>query len=620
MAPAPLIKPMQTAKPRYTPKIKTPHQLQSIRIQRKLLFKAYGLAVSRQLANTKGVKSVSSQQGAGAVYIARSFDFDCLDAETHNVAKKRIETPTSTKHNNKINVGDLVRILRTYTNASVEDKELLSNIVNYTVIACGYEQKITNVGPEKVTENKTIVDVFHVKQNGKEYTKKIMFSAGTYWEREVTFGNSSKSYTLLYAQDASNEHMFLVRLTPNNPVKPASEDDVVIKDKVYESLVIMNKFRKLEISLSPKPNFNKGLSTASNEALGKIASEYLRTRISLMNELAALPQEAVQAKLDSMLIEFLQKRVVAEFSADTFHPTYAFLRTKFPVLRYLPTASSPENQTEETIPYLSQVLTDVATLHWIYAGLRAVAATMLIEMYDKKGEAEYNAYIAAVDQFLFSLLFEKELNFRGIEQQSLEEMLKTTALAADLVSKLYVSLSERPSEAAKKDMYTRQLVNLYKPDEFIMPLPNPNALHYGHRIAVRLFMTTAVRTQVGDNEPSQKKPVILTLKNTTPWTSVSDSSETWNASVRFTLYRKQMLDLVAWMGDVNEKPAWVANYTTKSIFNWWDAESAAYNKKLKLPRSSNKEAVIAVSLDVQQQLELHVHTYLKQISGTSVKK
>ena len=634
-----LIKPMLTTKPRYTPKIKSPHQLQSIRIQRKLLYKAYGLAVSTQLARVKGVASASLQQGAGAVYIARSFDYDCVDDKSHNVTK-RIETPTFTKHNAKIKGNELMHILQNYDAATYSEKETFSDVVNYMVVACGFTQTAALVGEKKPSVHKTIVDVFPVKQLGKEYTKKIMFSAGKYWEQGVKFGNSQKAYTLLYAQDAENEHMFLIRLTPDekenismvvDAAKPDGER-LVIKDKVFESLVIMNKFRKMEISLPPMPNYNKAVNTESIKAVASASvtqeinvNAYLKSRVELMKHLSSLSQEDMLLKLDPLRLELAKQTTTPK---DTFHPTYAFLRTRFPMLRYLPAASSPETQTQESIPYISQVLTDFATLHWIYAGLRAVAATMIVERDGRASEKAYKANGEIVDQLLFSILFGKTDKFKPIEQQTPQEMLLTTALAADLVSALYVVLKARDNQ--DQEVYERQLINLYQPDGLTSPLTAPSAYHYGHRIAVRLLLTTAVRTQVGDKDQTETKPVILSIKSTTPWSTVTDSSETWNATVRFSLYRRQMLNLAAWMGKSSENPAWAQTYRTSSIFAWWDPVKASYakhpqkasgeNRTEKLPGSANKEAVISVDLNLQRQLQVRVHTYLKRISGTTVSK
>ncbi|MBV5267834.1 MAG: hypothetical protein JZU67_04900, partial [Burkholderiaceae bacterium] len=209
---------MQTALPpnQYTFRIKSPHDMQTIRISRKLLYKAYGLAVSKRLASAKAARSVAMQQGKGAVFIARSFKIDCIEKATQN-AKKRIETPTKTRHNTTIDSDNMTRLLERFDVNNIKDRTELSDILNDMIVCCGYAQRVATIGENIAKDSKSIVDSFLVVENGKEYSRHVMFQAAKYTEREVQFEGNPNKYILLYAQDTENADMFLIRLTPFVP-------------------------------------------------------------------------------------------------------------------------------------------------------------------------------------------------------------------------------------------------------------------------------------------------------------------------------------------------------------------------------------------------------------------
>ena len=54
--------------------IETPHRLQSIRNQRRMLNKALGAEIARKIAQNKEQKKGFLDQGAGVVYVVRKFD------------------------------------------------------------------------------------------------------------------------------------------------------------------------------------------------------------------------------------------------------------------------------------------------------------------------------------------------------------------------------------------------------------------------------------------------------------------------------------------------------------------------------------------------------------------
>ena len=614
--------------------------MQTIRISRKLLYKAYGLAVSKRLASAKAARSVAMQQGKGAVFIARSFKIDCIDKNTQN-AKKRIETPTKTRHNTTIDSDTMLRLLKHFDENNVKDKTELSDILNDMVVCCGYAQRVAKIGGNIAKESKSIVDSFLIVENGKEYSRNVTFQAAMYTEREIGFEGNPNTYTLLYAQDTDNADMFLIRLTPNDPKE-------IMADMVFESLVIMNRMRKVEIGLSVRPNVNKKMSAALMYSIQDIASMHLKEQKELMNKSINIPYDQLQTHIIAARLKSMGM-LTADSRVDTFHPTYAFLRLQLPVLRFINTSSSPGKQTDESIPFLSQALRDLAAVHWVYAGLRSIAAAMLVELTlrDTTKQIEpfaFESNLVAVDLFLFNVAFEKEglsmngdsvlIKPRTIAEQTPEEMCITTALAADLVSRLYLVLQAKLNNEDLA-IATRQLINLYREDKVTSPSETPSPSHYGHRIAVRLFQSASISMYVGDrpaDEMVKGKPINLSIRKTTPWTSSSDSAQTWNALTRFTLRRRQMLNLGAWMQtqyDLSGKPIWAENFTTKSVVSFWDPVIASWknhplkpdepgNRNAFRPDSLDTTAVIPVTLDIEQQVRFQVHTFLKRISGTTV--
>jgi hypothetical protein len=436
----------------------------------------------------------------------------------------------------------------------------------------------------------------------------------------VTF-ESKHTYTLLFAQDSENPDMFLIRLTPPS------------EGTVFESLIIMNKLRKMEIELDVRPSATPVLLVSSCDPLKAMVNAHVSKQPKKIKELAAVKFEELQEYITV-------RREEASLSSTTpkFHPTYAFLRLQYPSLRYLPAASSALKQTEEAIPYLSQALKDLASVHWIYAGLRAVAATMWMEVNNKCNSTEYNKALTVIDSYLFCVLFSAEIGEkpriqpRTLAEQTPDEMLQTTALAADLVSALYIILETRADETEKLK-YNRQLFNLYQIDNLITSNETPSRSHYGHRIAVRLFGSVSIRACVGDHPANEnEKSIILSVRKTIPWTSSSDSAQTWNAMTRFRVHRRQWLNLAKWMADSqgkDGKPVWAKLYTAKSISESWNPVIASWNNH---PRDKNSQenraearpdsldmsAVISVTLNVEQQIRFQVHTFLKRISGTTV--
>ena len=610
--------------------------MQTIRISRKLLYKAYGLAVSKRLASAKGARSVSTQQGKGAVFIARNYKVDCLDQITHN-ATKRIETPTKTRHNATIDSEKMLRLLVKFDDNSVRDATELSDIVNDMIVCCGFEQRIKGIGPNHAIEGRTIVDSFLIIENGKEYSRNVTFQAAAFWERDVFFESGCK-YKLLYAQDTDNKDMFLIRITPT-PVQP------IVADTVFESLVIMNRLRKVEIGLSVRPNANKEIAASLIGDITNIIGTRLKVTNELMQNSINVPYDQLQKHITDERLKFLEQPNNTALK-ETFHPTYAFLRLQLPVLRFINTSSSPEKQTDESVPFLTQALRDLAAVHWVYAGLRSIAAAMLVELSQSNDAFEFEKNLKVIDLFLFHAAFPTEgLSMQGdtasikprtIAEQTPEEMCITTALAADLVSALYLTLYSKFNLTSDLEKAKRQLINLYREDKVTSPSETPLQSHYGHRIAVRLFESAPVRMYVGDrpaDETVKGKPIQLSIRKTTPWTSSSDSAQTWNALTRFTLYRRQMLNIGTWMAtaqDPSGKPVWAKHFTTKRVISFWDPVIASWkNYQMKpnetsdrtktRPDSWDTTAVIPVTLDVEQQVRFQVHTFLKRISGTTVK-
>jgi hypothetical protein len=623
-----------SAQPKYTPKIKNPHRLQTLRIRRKNLYKAYGLAVSKRLASAQGKPSVASKQGAGAVFIARRFNVTCLDREGHNM-KLRIETPTKTVTNSSIRSELLLKLLMEYDDTKADDKLELAKIINSLVIACGYEQTIVNV--EAITEQaaQKIIDIFPVQETGKKYIKKVTFQAKAFWERVVVFNHNYK-FKLLFAQDSENSDMFLLRLTP---VKITE----TINDTVFESLVIMNKLRKIEVDLARKLIDTESVPVSNLKPFTDKVGAYIKDRKALLNQLKTIKSE----NLDEALTDFNLSRNSTTVG-DLYHPTYAFLRLKVPLTRFLPTASSVENQTEEAIPFLTQLLRDLATVHWVYAGLRAVAAIMWMELDETNHQKRewkdgYRSTMKKIDVYLFHALFDTpgvtNTSPRTIEQQTPEEMLSTTALAADLVSALYKQFTARVHEnPEEKQKYKRQLMNLHTNDTYTPSIEAPPSAHYGHRIAVKLFNSAPIVAQVGSKSASQGsnngRPIIMSVKHTTPWKTSSDSANTWNAVTRFELHRDYSINLCKWVADPNDMqavPVWMKTYKTERINPGWDPVRASWinhprdpkkseNRGEYRPNSYNMSVVIPLRLTVDQEVRFQVHSYLKGISGAAVPK
>ena len=302
--------------------------MQTTRISRKLLYKAYGLAVSKRMASAKGARSVSTQQGKGAVFIARNYKVSCLDQDTHNT-KKRIETPTKTKHNATIDSEKMLRLLKDFDDNSVRDATELSAIVNDMIVCCGFEQRIKTIGLNLATQGRTIVDSFLIIENGKEYSRNVTFQAAAFWERDVKF-ESGCVYTLLYAQDMDNKDMFLIRLTPTQ----AKE---IVADTIFESLVIMNKLRKVEIGLSVRPNANKKIDTSLIDGITNIIGNRLNATKDLIQTSIDIPYDLLQAHVTDERLKAMNTNNAAD-RRDTFHPTYAFLRLQLPVLRFINTS------------------------------------------------------------------------------------------------------------------------------------------------------------------------------------------------------------------------------------------------------------------------------------------
>jgi hypothetical protein len=624
---------MQTAsaEPAYTPKVKNPHRLQTLRIRRKNLYKAYGLAVSRQLASAQGKASVSTKQGAGAVFISRKFPVTCLDDNKVNMAK-RIESDTETASNRGIRSETLVKLLMKYDEANPDDGLQLAKIINWMIVRCGYAQTVKKVEPLTEQPATKIVDIFPIREKDKSYTKDVTFDASAFWTRVIEFENGYR-FRLLFAQDSTNSDMFLLRLSP---VKITE----TLHDVIYESLVIMNKFRKLEVDLVKKLFDSPSVPIAALTSIEAKAGDFVRNRRALMEELQAVEHNNLEHTTRRLNVARTEATV-----GDLYHPTYAFLRLKVPLTRYLPSASSVEAQTEESIPFLTQVLRDLTTVHWVYAGLRAVAAVMVLELENTAPNNWEDAYAETqtkVDQFLSRVLFDAAdattVFPRTIAQQTPEEMLQTTALAADLVSALYKKFTERVREdPEKRKIYKRQLMNLYVEGTFSPAMESPPSAHYGHRIAVKLYNSAPIVAKVGGGKANQTSnpgnPILLSIKRTTPWKTAVDSASTWNAVTRFKLHRYHNFNLCKWISEPAnmQLPAWMNTYRTALINPGWKPVVASWmnvpRDPLKIedrskprPNSYDMSKVIPVSLKIDQEIRFQVHSYLKRISGAVVPK
>ena len=613
--------------------IETPHRLQSIRNQRKLLYRALGNEIARKIARSKERKDTFLEQGPGVVYIARRFEAEkYLDLSGRKVIG-RVPHVSFTAHNKDLTAQALESIVKG------DDKQALSSLVNTLVVACGYKGEITEVANVGLAEERSarpqILDLFVVERPQKKESPrkakplKIRFAGREAATKTITIGKMQ--YTLFFFQDDANEHMYLLRLVPNNrsvAVQDASGGDVDIKHLVFESLVIVNSRRRLEAELVNKAWIKTSESNSLSSEFKKLADKIDAVGSQLRVDRKLLLLEHVKTPADALKVIVEENAATILGNAATrleFHPTYAYLRLQYPALRFLPSATNALAQTKENIPYMNKFLTDISKLHWAYAGLRSIGAALVRangwnggEDYPKNPKVKHWTAIDGIGRLLDGVVAtyidSRDQNY-DVSQKTPEQLIQLIAAMADVVTVLYLAIESKMTGPEKTDA-TAQLARLHTPDPYLAN--TPDAKFFGHRLTLRLLADAAVKADVDTGAfeiPDKSNPISLSIKRVKPWTSLTESSESWNLSALFTVYRFKMVNLMEWMGAVggkDEKPAWAKTYTTQSVINSWKPDFSR-NKNV------DYTCLIPVRLNVQQQLKLHVHTFVSNIYGAEVR-
>ena len=612
--------------------IETPHRLQSIRNQRKLLYRALGNEIARKIARSKERKDAFLEQGPGVVYIARRFEAEKYLDESGRKVLGRVPHVSFTAHNKDLTAQALESIVKG------DDKQALSSLVNTLVVACGYKGEITGVEtitlPEEPSSRPHILDLFVVERPQKKESPrkakplKIRFAGREAATKTITIGKMQ--YTLFFFQDDVNEHMYLLRLVPitrSVAVPDASGGSVDIKHLVFESLVIVNSRRKLEAELVNKAWIKTSESNPLSSEFKKLADKIDAVGSQLRVDRKLLLLEHVKTPADALKVIVEENAATILGNAATplkFHPTYAYLRLQYPALRFLPSATNALAQTKENIPYMNKFLTDISKLHWAYAGLRSIGAALVLAngwtdiVPRPNPKVKHWTAIDGIGRLLDGVVatyIEQGTQNYDVSQKTPEQLIRLIAVMADVVTALYLAIESKMTDP-EKTAATAQLARLHTPDPYLANTPDSQL--FGHRLTLRLLADAAVKADVDTGAfeiPDKSNPISLSIKRVKPWTSLTESSESWNLSALFTVYRFKMVNLMEWMGAVggkDEKPAWAKNYTTQSVINSWKPDFSR-NKNV------DYSCLIPVRLNVQQQLKLHVHTFVSNIYGAEVR-
>ena len=587
--------------------------------------RAYGRAYIHTLSRNTGIRQSASQNiGSGAVVISRRIPYGALDE--NKAILGRPEHTTSIRVDPQLDAARLKSMAAADYSAEPQRRLTLQleGFVNDNFIYATDDKNVNGISLLHVealtTVNSRLTDNFTVKVKNQDRAIKFI-GESTHSSRGVVIQNTDVAYILSFSQDSRSENVFLFRLAP---VIAADKKKTASGKYVYESLFIFNTLKLCTGFVIPYPALLPELS----------------------NENTDVVQEIIRATKD------IQQSKTIEY-----------LRSEFPIKMYFPRGSGGNRQNEESVAYINVFLQNLARLHYTYNALTAIAAAMDRESLLRDQQREWSGGAGssrssggsrsatdasmdssassrnaknsltktALDDYIlaFRASIRKALLTSGaglptgkfangtssnasqdVEyQKDMESIYMFIAAAAHWISKKYMVLQPEGDSNATNQEYILSLVD----DGSMQDAPTRRA-SYGHYLTKSILKSLPVKTVSMEHTTKRvgSSPIDLTLHEVVPFTYKTEYGDALTLKIYYTAYHRQFLNLARFVStDGMQWPTWMKHYTTVNIL-------APFNP-LKIGDSPAFGRVIPTRLNLDQKIEVTVHTFIRGIDGARVK-